>query len=70
MRKDGNPKKFNLKRWNTFDWKQKKAKFGRGPDKLENVFYQLLKKMTTGKILATFTMKKKGNKFEITDTDF
>ena len=70
MRKDGTPKKFNLKLWNTFDWKKKKAKFGKGPEKIEKVFWELLKKMTSGKILATFTMEKVGNKFKIKDTDF
>ena len=70
MRKDGTPKKFNLKLWDAFDWKKKKAQFGRGPDRIEKVFWELLKKMTSGKILATFTMEKQGNKFKIKDTDF
>ena len=69
LKKSGKPKKFNFKSWDAFNWKGRKAQFGRAPEKLNEVFYWLRKKLKDGNGLSTFDIEKTGNKFIITDNE-
>ena len=69
FKKSGKPKKFNLKSWDAFNWKSRKAQFGRSPEQLEKVFYWLRKKLKDGNGLSTFDIEKDGNSFNIKDNE-